>query len=287
MVRQGDFAVELVEANSKTPFKEHDHEGKTYVEVEPEQEYFIAISKPGNDKFSGVQKATFHVDGQNLASDLLYKACTKSDSPSFHGTRKCKKNESHCTLYALKFVVPNMASARSGSDGHPCGRVDVKIFQGINPRISEGIESEPVTIESSAPVLASRTPKTVRSSNGTSQAKGIMSKFEYVCGDLLETITLYYSTTPGLVEMGVIPGRGARGTVKVKDEAKMEAQKRKRVMESQPTTSSQDNSSDDDDDDNSVVATGPAPKAIWTVDLTAFASDSEEDTQPVAKPRHH
>lgn len=62
--------------------------------------------------------------------------------------------------------------------------------------------------------------------------------------------------------MGVIPGGGARGTVKVKDEAKMGAQKRKRVTELQSTTSSQNDSSDDDDDDDSVVATRPAPKAI-------------------------
>lgn len=139
MVRQGNFSVELVEANSKTLFKEQNHEGKTYVTVEPDQEYFIAISKPGIDKFSGILKATSHVAGQDLFSDLLYEAFRKDGNPSFQGTRKRKENQSHCTIYALKFVMPTMATARSESDAHPFGRVDIKVFQGISPRKSRAV----------------------------------------------------------------------------------------------------------------------------------------------------
>lgn len=47
MVRFDGFEVQLVEAKTKTPFKEHYHNRDVFVEVEPGQEYFIAIEKVG------------------------------------------------------------------------------------------------------------------------------------------------------------------------------------------------------------------------------------------------
>jgi hypothetical protein len=43
MVQVGDFSVHLVDAETKTPFKEHVKDGKTYAEVEPDIDYFIAV----------------------------------------------------------------------------------------------------------------------------------------------------------------------------------------------------------------------------------------------------
>jgi hypothetical protein len=44
MVIQGSFIfrVELVEANSNMPYKEHVKDGKTYVEVEPNAECILS-----------------------------------------------------------------------------------------------------------------------------------------------------------------------------------------------------------------------------------------------------
>ena len=48
MVRQGDFEISIVLADTKTPFKEHTKDGKVYVEAEPDEEYFIYMERVGN-----------------------------------------------------------------------------------------------------------------------------------------------------------------------------------------------------------------------------------------------
>lgn len=55
MVIQGSFSVQLVEAATKETFKEHTYPGgKTFAEVEPEIDYFIAI-----DAVRGSKKKVF------------------------------------------------------------------------------------------------------------------------------------------------------------------------------------------------------------------------------------
>ena len=49
MVRQGDFEISIVLADTKIPFKEHTKDGKVYVEVEPDEDYFISMKPVGND----------------------------------------------------------------------------------------------------------------------------------------------------------------------------------------------------------------------------------------------
>jgi hypothetical protein len=41
MVQSGDFTIHLVNAETKEPLKEHEHSGQTYVEAEPDLDYFI------------------------------------------------------------------------------------------------------------------------------------------------------------------------------------------------------------------------------------------------------
>jgi hypothetical protein len=45
MVVESGFRVELVDANSKIPYKEHTKYGKTYAEVEPDADYFVSLQK--------------------------------------------------------------------------------------------------------------------------------------------------------------------------------------------------------------------------------------------------
>jgi hypothetical protein len=71
MVRQGDFIVEIVEAESKTPFKEHTRksDGTVFVEVEPDIEYFVHIKKVGDIAYSGQSVgASVSVDGQAMGA---------------------------------------------------------------------------------------------------------------------------------------------------------------------------------------------------------------------------
>jgi hypothetical protein len=43
MVVEGGFRVELVDVNTKIPYKEHTKDGKTYVEGDPDAEYFVSL----------------------------------------------------------------------------------------------------------------------------------------------------------------------------------------------------------------------------------------------------
>ena len=45
MVVRNGYQVQLVDARTKIPFKEHEKDGKIYVEAEPDAEYFIAIRR--------------------------------------------------------------------------------------------------------------------------------------------------------------------------------------------------------------------------------------------------
>lgn len=67
MVLHCGIEVELVEAKTKIPFKEHVHpkEGITYVEVEPDNEYFIRIVVISDDPERSLV-AKVKVDGKPL-----------------------------------------------------------------------------------------------------------------------------------------------------------------------------------------------------------------------------
>ena len=63
MVRQGWFEIELINAETKVPFKEHTHtDGRTYAEVEPDTDYFIHVRSHKNKKVI----LKFSVDGKDL-----------------------------------------------------------------------------------------------------------------------------------------------------------------------------------------------------------------------------
>jgi hypothetical protein len=72
MVRQGDFIVEIVEAESKTRFKEEHtrkSDGTVFVEVEPKIEYFVHIKRVGDTVYSGQSVfAAVSVDGQKMGA---------------------------------------------------------------------------------------------------------------------------------------------------------------------------------------------------------------------------
>ena len=65
MVKQGDFEIELVHADSKVPFKEHEKDGKVYVEVEPDAEYYISVKRIGRNH-DGSLMVQYLVDDQDL-----------------------------------------------------------------------------------------------------------------------------------------------------------------------------------------------------------------------------
>ena len=280
MVQQGDFKVELVEATTKAPFLEHFHDGKTYVEVEPECEYFIRISKPQANMFSGVMRGDIFVDGKWLGYNLKYDYGNLRLGPDHYGSWTFKHGTS--IQRALKFVIPKRHGGDDSREHVPIGKVEFKIFQGINPIQMVRNRVEPVPISARKGLQPSIQKKTVRTdTSGTLEISSTTSS-TFTCyerGMLLSTITLYYCTTPGLVQMGVISGYSPPTNVpnnKNNDEVphlKKES-KRKRRTSHVPlkaiTTSP-------DYDDDSVVTVPRDPKVIKIVDLTQGDCASDEE----------
>jgi hypothetical protein len=77
MVKKGRFIVELVNADIKTVFKEHTKDNETYVEAEPDAEYFVRIFAIGIG--SPVQAKIF-VDDKYLGYDLHLTTQHKTDN---------------------------------------------------------------------------------------------------------------------------------------------------------------------------------------------------------------
>ena len=68
MVVAGKFKVEVVYAETKIPFKEHTAttDGDTYVEVEPDAEYFVDIESKSEDPVV----AYIRIDGKDLGYNV-------------------------------------------------------------------------------------------------------------------------------------------------------------------------------------------------------------------------
>jgi hypothetical protein len=62
MMKKGRFTVELVNAYSNTPFKEHTKDNETFVEAEPDAEYFVRI----HVGVGALVAAKIFVDGKSL-----------------------------------------------------------------------------------------------------------------------------------------------------------------------------------------------------------------------------
>jgi hypothetical protein len=130
MVRQGDFEVTMVHAETKQAFPEHIKDNQIYVEVEPEQEYFIGIQRVGND-VEGPMLARLFVDDKKLEHYHFFNDTSRrnihdanntisSGPPTYHGLWALKHkhdnsdgdsgNSKHDTWTdtALKFTKPRL-----------------------------------------------------------------------------------------------------------------------------------------------------------------------------------
>lgn len=110
MVHQGEFEATLVEAVSKTPFKEHQKDGKVYCEVEPDIEYFISIKKTTKSDYPYLY-VSFMVDGKNLGYHSQYSGKSVDADPAFRGIWSHVNNVS--TDKALKIVKPRITTENS------------------------------------------------------------------------------------------------------------------------------------------------------------------------------
>lgn len=106
--------------------------GQAFVEVEPDQEYFVAVSKPLANYFTGALKVEILVVGQSMGYFIEIRS-ERIVSPHFDyaGNWSYKYGMSKMTL--MKFVIPNIVPGAH----KPCcphfGKVECKVFQVANP----------------------------------------------------------------------------------------------------------------------------------------------------------
>ena len=130
MVVVEDFKVQLVSVEEKhdtyrtkiggqwkfqkrrRPFREHTRDGKTYVEVEPDEEYYISIEKirPSTQKLY----TDYYVDGQSLHFHVTWeRACLSEHGPRIVGIHS--RHNGIKTTQALQFVKATCTSATAAA----------------------------------------------------------------------------------------------------------------------------------------------------------------------------
>ncbi|MGK3753201.1 MAG: hypothetical protein ACI8RD_005508 [Bacillariaceae sp.] len=216
MVVLKDFEFQLVSADddANTPFKEHEKNLKTYVEVEPDAEYFLSIRKVRAS--SSLLYCRFYVDDKALDYHQTFK-------PNDIHSRKPKL----CGLYsmsngirtytALQFMKASFTTSISdgniGNGSTLAGMGDIKmvVSQGIpkgkkkrKDRSTSSFTASSINFEAAAAVTMK---KNLRSGTGSSAVSKARDKvhMSYGRGKHLYTITLHYCATPGLIAVGILP----------------------------------------------------------------------------------
>jgi hypothetical protein len=211
MVIVNDFEFQLVSAKDKIPFKEYTKDGKTYVEVEPDAEYFLSVKKVTH-KASKV-KCEYRVDGKDLQSTKTY--FRPKRRAHFVGNHSRSEGIKHKN--ALKFVRASFKNTndKSRSTMAGMGKVELVVHNAIfdgqrkrrDPKASYPTFTAPtIRINDEAYITMK---KDLRSGEGhhvesKPYDKNTVRKC-YKKGDHLYTITLHYCATPGLIAVGVLP----------------------------------------------------------------------------------
>lgn len=211
MVVRGNFSVRLVQAETKQPFKEHycRVDGKTFVEVEPDIEYFIEIWTIGGQQTGYFQT---YVDGEYL------NYCTPvSPGCSTYCGIYSRSNGRHIAR-ALKFLVPKNTKAPSVFAANNqaqalAGTIVVTVHEAIFdqyvpavPCISEVAFSSKAVVATS--LIGPDTKKMLRSQSGSkSESVPTTTGYErvYKPGRLLETFELHYCSALGLIKANILP----------------------------------------------------------------------------------
>jgi len=218
MVQQGDFSFELVEAETKIPFKEHSKNGILYVEVEPDAEYFLRQRKVGSNgsgSSTGMLLCYYHVDGKCLGYHKYFADRRSSPEPFIAGIFERKDGISSQT--ALKFTKARVKNENGGgaTPGLLMGKVELLIYEGIDvgnhcPGEKEKADRHSsFTVSELAPGMTgpAKGKKDLRSTRGsvTKSKKSSRRRRSHAKGRHLDTILLNYCAAVGLIHVGVLP----------------------------------------------------------------------------------
>eukprot|EP00587_Corethron_hystrix_P007842 CAMPEP_0113316382 /NCGR_PEP_ID=MMETSP0010_2-20120614/11679_1 /TAXON_ID=216773 ORGANISM="Corethron hystrix, Strain 308" /NCGR_SAMPLE_ID=MMETSP0010_2 /ASSEMBLY_ACC=CAM_ASM_000155 /LENGTH=268 /DNA_ID=CAMNT_0000173085 /DNA_START=5 /DNA_END=812 /DNA_ORIENTATION=- /assembly_acc=CAM_ASM_000155 len=196
------FSVQLIDADTRVPFKEHTgNDGKIYVEVEPEKEYFIKASSSLDPKKTKV-RVTCAVDEEELgyynclwqySKNTVYNGYaarkngkTIETSLKFAKTKVCRDPNSDLISQLLMGKV-----AVTFSEAIPDGKDDVNDFE---TNLSE---------ENVAP--SSKGVHTKKVNDLDTYLEGEADDITYKEGTCLAKIELDYCCTLGLIRHNILP----------------------------------------------------------------------------------
>jgi len=203
MVKHAKYSVEIVNADGRTPFPEHKSEGgETFVEVEPDAEYFIRIKSESEDKV----KIHFSVDGKDLGYNAII---SKTGPPQDKGLWEYKDGKSY--HHALKFAKAEVRQATNESSApFWTGKVEVTVYEatfiGYKEQKDHSSKWNGGDVSYVMGILDPDKKKGVKSDKGEKfdVHKSKRRRKTYANGGLLATITLRYCSTLGLIHAGVL-----------------------------------------------------------------------------------
>ena len=211
MVCKNKITVELVDANTKKPFMEHEdiENEKVYVEVEPGVNYFVRVK---NDA------------GYPILFDIYVDECHIGYVKEItNGAENCgllsRKNGTR-TMSSLKFKKLDQnpwstnSDNTSSSPSSQTGTIKVEAYYGIDPQLQHANESAPTWREQSSNVSVHATDdkkKNLKSDYGNFSENTTYNPTHifYTKGNLVHTFDLMYCTTVGLIDVGVLKKRPA------------------------------------------------------------------------------
>ena len=213
MVQQGDFTVEIVEANTKAPFKEHKKADQVYVEVEPGLEYYVNVMKTGTSLPYNTYIEIW-IDNKFLRYTKSTKSTALHREPRYCGLRSVRNGCS--THTALKFESPREVVCDSSvtCPDKLMGTLEIKVFRDNRKEIEvkanfnwNGVLelSSKVQVASNDDIKGKKVLRTTAGTSSLSKTKVTSCRaYSEQPGELVDTITLKYCATPGLVAAGVL-----------------------------------------------------------------------------------
>jgi len=204
MVKKGAFTLELLNVETDEAFHEHTaQDGETYVEVEPDSEYFIRVTKC----IEGVVVVKIFVDGKYLG----YRGFMKQQIDKY-GLWTCKNLTS--SNRALKFCKAINArrseqATKSNNDSSSFGyggTVEVRFIEAISNGFKKRKDSG-TAWRPKVTVSGEMHSKRVKTNAGTSVVvEKIKETFEtYSEGRNLCIIKINYATTVDLIHNNILP----------------------------------------------------------------------------------
>lgn len=216
MVQKGEFSIELIDAQTKDPFKEHEggeasteeHCVDSFAEVEPGSEYFIRVA---NDS-SSIVICNITVDG----NDLGYEFCLGPNEYDDKGLWTLKNGDSVHTAFKVHKAVASRNANSPNTDDGEIGVISVDFFEyveGDGTEKTNNFQSNWSSTDAGRPGASdvaaenSDRKRLVKSQEGSHCEKILNDNGErkvYSYGEGIESIRLKYCTAVGLIVEGVL-----------------------------------------------------------------------------------